>query len=82
MTVVDFTTAMATDPSSRARSSTASELINETTRNGPHCISTWAITVSRLMSVTSPTKRLRAERPTPLGSSTACAWSRASSATW
>ena len=36
MTVVALTTAVATEPSSRPRSRTASLLISETTRNGPH----------------------------------------------
>ena len=35
-----------------------------------------------LMSVTRPTNRLRADRPTPDGSATVCACSRASTATW
>ena len=43
-------------------------LISDTTRCGPHCISTCDITLSLSIAVTSPTKRLRAERPTPEGS--------------
>ena len=37
MTVVALTTAVATDPSSRPSSRTASLLISDTTRKGPHC---------------------------------------------
>ena len=44
MTVVALTTATAMLPGSRFNSRTASALINETTVNGPHCISTWAMT--------------------------------------
>ena len=77
MTVVDLTTATATEPSSSSRSRTASLLISETTRNGPHCSSTWAITSSSLMSVTRPTNRLRAELATPSGLGVVVAWARA-----
>jgi hypothetical protein len=68
MTVVDLTTATATEPSSSPRSWTASVLISETTRKGPHWSSTWDITGSDLMSVTRPTNRFRAELATPSGS--------------
>ena len=36
-------------------------------RECPHCISTWVITLSLTTLVTNPTKRLRAELPTPSG---------------
>ena len=55
-------------PGSRPSSSAASRLISDTTRNGPACISTWAITVSRVTLVTMPRNRLRADcarRPRP-----------------
>ena len=68
MTVVALTTATATLPGSRFSSRTASALISETTVNGPHCISTWAITVSVTTFVTSPANRLRAELATVSGS--------------
>ena len=42
-------------------------LIKDTTVNGPHCISTWVITLSLTTLVTNPTKRLRAGLPTPSG---------------
>ncbi len=77
MTVVDLTTATATEPSSSLRSVTASLLIKETTRKGPHWSSTCAITGSIRMSVTRPTNRLRAELPTPNGFGAVVAWLRA-----
>src|SRR6185312_4442499 len=80
MTVVALTTATANEPTCRPRSRTASELISDTTRCGPHCISTWAITVSAVIAVTRPTNRLRADRPTPDGSAGGFAWVRANSA--
>ena len=46
-TLVALTLATATTPTSRPSSSAASRLISETIRNGPACISTCAITVSR-----------------------------------
>ena len=58
----------------------ASVLISETTRCGPHCISTCAITRSLTTAVTSPTNRLRAERSTPDGSDGGRAAERANSA--
>ena len=67
-TFVDLITATASTPGSSPSSRTASLLISDTTRCGPHCISTWAITLSVITSVTSPTSRLRAERPTSEGS--------------
>ena len=76
MTVVDLTTATATEPSSSWRSATASLLISETTRNGPHWSSTCAITVSIRMSVTRPTNRLRAELPTARGLRAEVVWLR------
>ena len=48
--------------------------MRETTRKGPHWSSTWAITSSVLMSVTSPTNRLRAELATPPGGPGGEAW--------
>src|SRR5690606_14247069 len=68
ITCVAFTTATASAPGRSPSSSTASELISETTLCGPHCTSTCAITVSATTFVTSPTNRLRAERPTAVGS--------------
>ncbi len=68
MTVVALTTATATLPGRSCNSSAASVLINDTTVNGPHCISTWVITLSLTTDVTSPTKRLRAELPMLSGS--------------
>ena len=59
------TTAVATDPGSSLSSRTASVLISETIRWGPHCISTWDITLSEVTVVTSPTSRFRAD-PLPL----------------
>jgi hypothetical protein len=64
MTWVDFTTATARDPGANSSSRAASVLISETTRCGPHCSSIWVITTSVMTLVTSPTNRLRAERPT------------------
>src|SRR5690606_33940529 len=60
-TLVDFTPASATTPARSPRSSAASRLISDTTRNGPAWISTCAITPSRTTSVTMPRSRLRAE---------------------
>src|SRR5205814_835515 len=60
-TVVDLITATATDPTSRASSSTASRLISATTRNGPAWMSTCAITASFTTAVTIPRRRLRAD---------------------
>ena len=79
-TFVDLITATASTPGSSPSSRTASLLISETTRCGPHCISTWAITLSVITSVTSPTRRLRAERPTSDGSGAAFACLRANAA--
>jgi uncharacterized protein YaeQ len=49
--VVALTTAVATEPGSSPNSWTASVLISDTTRCGPHCSSTWDITVSDLRRV-------------------------------
>ena len=65
MTVVALTTATATLPGSRCRSRTASALISETTVNGPHCISTCAITVSVTTLVTKPANPPKAAAPPP-----------------
>ena len=73
MTSVDFTTATASTPGTSPSSRTASLLISETTRCGPHWISTCAITRSHTTSVTNPTKRLRADRSTNDGSGVAWA---------
>ncbi len=70
-------TATATDPSSSSRSRTASVLISDTTRNGPHCSSTCDITASDWMPVTRPTNRLRAELATPEVSGASADWDRA-----
>ncbi len=50
-------------------------------RNGPHCISTCAITRSLITDVTSPTMRLRAEDWIASGSGAECACWRATLAT-
>ena len=76
----NVTTATATEPSSSPSSRTASLLMSETTRCGPHCSSTSAITRSATMSVTRPTKRLRAEPATPDGSAGSTAFCLASCA--
>ena len=55
------TEATTSDPGARASSSAASRLISETTRNGPACTSTWAITLSLVTLVTRPGKWLRAD---------------------
>ena len=75
-----LTTAVATEPGSSPNSRTASVLISDTTRCGPHCSSTCDITVSEMISVTSPTNRLRAERPMSEGSAGSTALLRASRA--
>src|SRR6202022_2609075 len=81
ITVVALTTATATLPGASSSSRTASALINETTVKGPHCISTWAITLSVTTFVTSPAKRLRAELAMVSGSlGAAAAFARANSA--
>src|SRR5262249_16864827 len=72
-TVVAFTTATASTPGRSPSSRTASALISDTTRCGPLWISTCAMTASVDTSVTKPTNRLRAERPTPVGSATSLA---------
>src|SRR5699024_10164532 len=80
-TWVALTTALAILPGSSPSSRAASLLIRDTTRKGPHCSSTWAITVSITTSVTRPTKRLRAEEAVEPCSSGAAAISRACRAT-
>src|SRR5699024_12306120 len=50
------------------RSSDLSADISDTTRSGPHCMLTCAMTPSTTTSVTRPAKRLRPELTTPLGS--------------
>ena len=76
-TLVDLTAATATTPGSSPRSSAASRLISDTTRNGPACSSTWAITPSRVTLVTMPRNRLRADcattTPGSAGSASRCA---------
>ncbi|KDN23556.1 hypothetical protein DV20_03460 [Amycolatopsis rifamycinica] len=80
--MVALTTATASTPGRRPSSRTASVLIRDTTRCAPHCSSTWAITLSAMTSVTSPTNLLRADRPTADGSSGAAACARANPANW
>src|SRR5882757_1611801 len=63
-TFVDFTEASARTPGSSPSSSAASRLINDTMRWGPACISTCAITLSRITLVTMPRSRLRADAAT------------------
>src|SRR5699024_483452 len=65
ITVVALTTAVARAPTSRPRSRTASADINDTTRYGPHCRSTCAITSSAAIAVTRPVNRFRALVPLP-----------------
>src|SRR6185295_19987217 len=79
-TFVDLITATASDPGCSPRSLAASLLISDTTRCGPHCISTCAITASVTTEVTSPTIRLRAEECTSPGSGAALACSRVNAA--
>ena len=82
MTMVALTTATAREPTSSPRSRTASVDMSDTIRWGPHWSSTWDMTVSLAMAVTSPTIRLRALLPMPEGSpgATAIDWAwRASS---
>src|SRR6202000_1876525 len=67
ITVVALTMATARLPGSSFSSWAASVLISDTIVCGPHCISTRVITLSLSTSVTSPTKRLRAELPRPSG---------------
>src|SRR5262249_22237364 len=78
-TVVDLITATATEPTRRSRSSTASRLISDTTRNGPAWMSTCAITVSLTTAVTMPRSRLRADDPSER-SSASPAWEPANAA--
>lgn len=61
MTLVALTEAMATAPTSSPSASTASRDMSDTTRKGPHCSSTWAMTVSASTRVTMPRIRLRAD---------------------
>jgi hypothetical protein len=61
VTFVALTEATALTPGTRPSSSAASRLINDTSRNGPACSSTCAITVSFTTLVTMAGKRLRAE---------------------
>ena len=68
-TWVDLTEATASTPGSSLSSVAASADINETTRNGPHCRSTWAITVSLTTLVTRPVNRFRALSGTGVPSS-------------
>src|SRR6185369_7085879 len=58
-TEVDLMTATATDPTCRSISSTASRLINDTSRYGPAWMSTCAMTASLTTLVTIPRSRLR-----------------------
>src|SRR5256885_4615947 len=66
MTVVDFTTAVASAPGSSASSSAASRDISDTIRYGPQASSTLAMTPSTSTPTTTPASRLRAlEWPAP-----------------
>jgi hypothetical protein len=60
MTLVALTVATATIPGSRPSWSAASRVMNASTRCGPAWISTVAARPSRLTSVITPGKRLRA----------------------
>src|SRR3954468_8381666 len=59
-TVVALITAVALSPGLRPSWSAASRDMTETTRFGPHAMSTWAITPSRRTARTIPVRRLRA----------------------
>jgi DNA-binding MarR family transcriptional regulator len=65
-TLVALTAAMASMPGSRPSSSTASRLTSDTNRCGPAWISTWAMTVSRTIRVTSPGNLFRSECALPV----------------
>src|SRR5699024_2501797 len=67
-TMVAFTEAVASVPGESSSWRQASADISDTTRSGPHCMLTCAMTPSTTTSVTRPAKRLRAELTTPLGS--------------
>lgn len=54
MTVVDLTTAVASTPGASSSSSAASRDISDTIRNGPHAMSTCAITPSFSTDTTTP----------------------------
>src|SRR2546423_14238664 len=60
MTVVDFTTAIASAPGRSSSSSAASRDISETIRYGPQASSTLAMTPSASTPTTTPARRLRA----------------------
>ena len=60
MTLVAFTVATASIPTFRSSWSTASRVMKARTRCGPAWISTVALRASRLISVMTPGKRLRA----------------------
>jgi hypothetical protein len=82
-------TAVATEPGSRPSSVTASVEMRLTMRYGPHCISTWLMTVSEMTLVTIPVRWFRAlrrpeprsRRPSSLPASTNVAASSAPSTT-
>ena len=79
-TCVDLTEATASTPGSSRSSVAASADISDTTRKGPHCKSTCAITESLITRVTKPVKRFRALSATGLPSSGAVAISCACAA--
>ena len=60
ITLVAFTVATASMPTSRPSWSTASRVMKARTRCGPAWISTVALSASRLISVMTPGNRLRA----------------------
>src|SRR5207248_7264625 len=64
ITLVALTTATARTPGARPSSSAASREIKDTSRYGPACSSTCAMTRSLTTRVTMPWKWLRADRPT------------------
>src|SRR5699024_11327532 len=66
--MVAFTEAVASVPGESSSWRQASADISDTTRSGPHCMLTCAMTPSTTTSVTRPAKRLRPELTTPLGS--------------
>src|SRR5690606_22027746 len=81
-TLVALIEAVASTPGSRPSSVAASADISDTTRNGPHCRSTWAITPSLVTLVTSPVNRFRALSATgdPRPGTVASCWVSSASA--
>src|SRR5690625_2830682 len=66
-TLVALTVAIAGEPTSKPSSCTASVEISDTTRNGPHCNSTFDIITSDSFLVTRPVSLLRADEASSPG---------------